>query len=86
MRMSSKVLNKKKIEIPMVGVHIEPPYVKNETDSKEKEVQEQAWDDSMNYAYQLDWANKVQEVRQRKTTFRVEYEAGTYIHILPIQR
>ena len=72
--------NKKKIEVPMVEVHIEPPYVKKENDSKEKVAQEQARVDSLNYAYQLDWANKVQEVRQRKQRLESNMKlAYTYI-------
>ena len=43
--------NKKKIEVPMIEVQIEPPYVKKETDSNAKVVQEQARVDSLNHAY-----------------------------------
>ena len=64
----------------MIEVLIEPPYVKKETDSNAKVVQEQARVDSLNHAYQLDWANKVQEARQRKRRLESNMKlAYTYI-------
>ena len=72
--------NKKKIEVPIIEVQIEPPYVKKEGDSEEEAQMKQQRIDSINAAHQLDWTNQVQEARQRKRRLESNMKkAYTYI-------
>ena len=68
------------IEIPVLTIVVESPYVKQKGDTSETIELQQSIIDSRNSAHQIDWSNQIQEARQRKRRLESNMKlAYTYI-------